>query len=703
MSQIYHGESMQKLKEVIAIDPEKCVNCHHCIAVCPVKFCNDASGEHVDINSDMCIGCGECLKVCTHGARLIRDDLDFFLSDLDKKEPMIAIVAPAVAAELPDNYLRLNGWLKHVGIEAIFDVSFGAELTVKSYLEYIKEASPKTVISQPCPAIVTYIEIYRPELIPYLAPADSPMLHTIRMVREFYPKYRNYKVVVISPCIAKRREFDEVGLGNYNVTMQNLLEYLNEEGIQIDRYPEVDFDNNPAERAVLFSSPGGLLQTALREMPSIGEKTRQIEGPENIYHYLDDLPAQIDLNHAPLLIDCLNCSKGCNGGTGTGNQGVHRDQLDYYSHERRKKMQEIYKTEGQLGETASLRKMRKSINQFWKKGMYERRYVDLSSNFVLNIPSEKEIQDIYLDMGKRKKEDFLNCSSCGYGSCEKMAVAIFNGLNRKENCHHYLQKSNTEKEEKELFFELINRGIHSISSSCEDISENVSGFREQIVNQSEISESVLNEMTQSLEVIDHLMENVRDDVTEKLVRLSENGVQKIRNLGMIMTDITKISDEMRNMTIVIEQISERTNMLALNAGIQAAHAGEYGKAFAVVAGEIKDLAGTTALNVEKISRSLEDTNLRVIHAAAITGESEGLFHEIALEVDSVDQVMGTVATSMEDFQKMSKAVLLDQQKLSSANQSIRDGAGKVQGEVEKIAQSVIHLKKMTEDGMDSEK
>ena len=55
----------------------------------------------------------------------------------------------------------------------MFDVSFGAELTVKSYLEYIRARHPEMVISQPCPAIVTFVEIYMPELLPYLAPADS--------------------------------------------------------------------------------------------------------------------------------------------------------------------------------------------------------------------------------------------------------------------------------------------------------------------------------------------------------------------------------------------------------------------------------------------------------------------------------------------------------------------------------------------------
>jgi uncharacterized Fe-S center protein len=48
------------LSPVIRVIEEKCVNCHKCIAVCPVKACNDGSGNHVSVNADLCIGCGAC-------------------------------------------------------------------------------------------------------------------------------------------------------------------------------------------------------------------------------------------------------------------------------------------------------------------------------------------------------------------------------------------------------------------------------------------------------------------------------------------------------------------------------------------------------------------------------------------------------------------------------------------------------------------
>ena len=205
------------------------------------------------------------------------------LSQTLKIKKIFAIVAPATAAHFPDHYYNLNGWLKSLGIEAVFDVSFGAELTIKSYLEHVKKNRPKTVIAQPCPAIVNYIELYKPELLPYLAPADSPMLHSIKMAKHYYPQLKNHKVVVISPCIAKKREFESTGYGDYNVTLRSLENYFSSQNIHLSQYPAIDFDNPPAERAVLFSTPGGLKETAKRWIPELAKKTRKIEGPAAIY------------------------------------------------------------------------------------------------------------------------------------------------------------------------------------------------------------------------------------------------------------------------------------------------------------------------------------------------------------------------------------------------------------------------------------
>ncbi len=464
--------------KILRVDEDKCVNCHQCIAVCSTKFANDGSGDTVNVNDDLCIGCGECIKACTHNARIPVDDFDSAFKALQKDEKIIAVVAPAVASTFPEKYMNFNGWLKSLGIDAIFDVSFGAELTIRSYLNYIQGNNDiKTVIAQPCPAIVSYIEIYLPELIPHLAPADSPMLHTVRMVKEYYKQYSKHKILMVSPCLAKKREFDETGLVDYNVTLRSFEEYIEKQKIKLGDYPETEFDNDSAERAVLFSTPGGLLQTAEREVPEIRNRTRKIEGPQSIYPYLDHLRKQIDKNYAPLLIDCLNCEKGCNGGTGTTKKGTSEDELEFLINQRKIFLQKRYNTDKE--DKVSIEQLNKIIDKFWKEGLYTRTYVNRHELYSEQIkkPSKEELKKTYELMHKYSDEDIINCSSCGYNSCEMMAEVIYNGLNRPKNCHFFLSYENDEKSQE---LTAKNKRIMEQKKNLINQSENLLEFLEKI-------------------------------------------------------------------------------------------------------------------------------------------------------------------------------------------------------------------------------
>ena len=416
----------------INIDEAKCVNCHQCIAVCPVKYCNDGSGDHIALDSELCIQCGACVRACTHGARNIVDDCDAALKALERGTPMCAIVAPSAAACFGRDHLRINGWLASLGVEAVFDVSFGAELTARSYLDHINSSDPECVIAQPCPVIVSYVQLYHPELLPYLAPVQSPMLHTITMIREYYPRYGDHQIIAVSPCIAKAREFLETGVSVFNVTVSSIERLLEHAGQRLADFPEREFDNDPAERAVAFSSPGGLLQTVTREAPEIADRTRTIEGPR-VFTYLDELIESIRAGDAPLLVDCLNCELGCNGGPGTLGGAVARpDELEHRINERRRQTvalhQRLADKHSGSDDKASTQVLR-ALDKYWRPGLYGREYVshgDIAARIV--TPSAEELANIYHSMIKYDDADVLNCSSCGYNSCEGMAKAIHNAV-----------------------------------------------------------------------------------------------------------------------------------------------------------------------------------------------------------------------------------------------------------------------------------
>jgi iron only hydrogenase large subunit-like protein len=569
--------NMKHLPTVIEIDKDKCTGCFQCIRSCPVRFCNDGTNDAgvIALDSDRCIGCGACIKACTHNARYIVDDLERFQADLKRRVPIVAIVAPAIAAHFPDHYFNMNGWLKSIGVSAVFDVCFGAELTVKSYLEYIKQNNPQMAIAQPCPAIVSYIQIYKPELLPYLIPIHSPMLHTVQMIREFYPRYSMYKIAVISPCAAKKREFEETGLADYNVTLRNLQEYFENGNINLDDYPQEDYDNPPAERAVLFSSPGGLMRTALRENSELGDSIRKIEGP-GVYHYLDTLPDAVKKGKNPLLIDCLNCEWGCNGGSGTNGHGKIPDDLEWNVEKRSRELKQLYKDSR---EETSEDLLHAAIDSYWKPDIYTRKYSNLSSNNTVRDPHPHETARIFKEeLMKECREDVLNCGACGYHSCEEMAKALYNDLSLSQYCFVKQQKK---------------------------LVKNEKSLTVQTREQSEFTRRLFEEI------------NRIKAQTEDCARLMKKVHAGTEGITAMVQKITSIA--------------RQTNLLALNASIEAARAGKFGAGFAVVSQEVRELARISNDAAQGISDMIQNSIHDIETSTNLSLEIEHVLEEVIRE------------------------------------------------------------------------
>ena len=91
--------------------------------------------------------------------RMIRT---LFFRDLANGERISVVAAPAARVNFV-NHKKLLGFLKHSGVDQAYDVSFGADITTWAYLKAIRENGLVSVIAQPCPAIVNYIEKFQPE------------------------------------------------------------------------------------------------------------------------------------------------------------------------------------------------------------------------------------------------------------------------------------------------------------------------------------------------------------------------------------------------------------------------------------------------------------------------------------------------------------------------------------------------------------
>jgi iron only hydrogenase large subunit-like protein/ABC-type transporter Mla subunit MlaD len=660
----------------------------------------DGSGEVLTINPNLCIGCGNCIAACSHKARVFIDDSPEFLKDVKQGGKFIAIVAPAIVSFMPKQYLNLNGYLKSLGIEEVFDVSFGAELTVVSYVDHIKKRNPRMVIAQPCPAIVGFIEIYHPELLPYLAPADSPMLHSIKMIREYYPQFKDHKIAVISPCIAKRREFEDTKQGDYNVTFLSIKNHIDKEKIDLAKFPATPYTGALAERAVQFSSPGGLLDTAERIVPGIRRRTNKIEGVHTIYPFLTELAEHIKNPDIwlPQLVDCLNCEKGCNGGPGTGNHDLPQSDLESPIRHRSAALEDKYNPKQR---DKANKRLHNVLSKYWKPGLYGREYRDLSGNNDLKRPSEAELQEVYRNMRKVKAEDFYDCTSCGYGNCESMAVAIFNKLNKPQNCAHYTLTLLQEAKGVEELNRQLREHISTAFNLLEDIDAKVNILNNKVNSESTAvgkSSSVTDKMVNSLKATSELSRKKQQTIHGLIENVSKSQDSMQETIKSVQ-DIAQFVDDIGSAIKIISGIAANTNLLSMNAAIEAAHAGDAGRGFAVVANEIRKLSETTRENSRNISQTLSNIIKGISVTSKRSGDTSNLINGMSGEINGFATTMSELINTFGELSAGSSEITGALATLNDLTASIKTDYVDVLSTTNKLRSSMedlVRISKATE-------
>jgi signal transduction histidine kinase/Fe-S-cluster-containing hydrogenase component 2 len=402
---------------------EKCRMCYTCVRECPVKAIEVRDGQ-ASVIQTRCIGCGNCVTVCSQNAKEVLSGVADVDALLASPAHVAAIVAPSYPAEFNDcDTGTLVAALRDLGFDSVHEVAFGADLIAREYARLLLDDREGRHVATTCPAVVSYVRKYHPDLLDSLAPIVSPMIATARALQKRMG--RQTKVVFIGPCIAKKGEASyEQFEGEIDgvLTFVELRAMLAREGIDLAARPPADDEFDPPHGSLgsLFPLTRGLLQAAGLSEDLLSGEIVSADGRHDFGAAIEEFRSG---KTEARLLDIL-CCHGCIMGAGfTCDDPVfaRRAEVSHVARERRATFDEAA----------------------WEAAMAEFDGLDLSRTYAAfdqrldELPTQDELQAILERMGKSSPEDLLDCGACGYDGCREHAVAIWRGIAEVEMCFPY--------------------------------------------------------------------------------------------------------------------------------------------------------------------------------------------------------------------------------------------------------------------------
>jgi iron only hydrogenase large subunit-like protein/uncharacterized Fe-S cluster-containing protein len=419
------AEMLQHPRQVVFTLSARCRDCYRCLRVCPVKAIRMREGQAY-VDERLCLGCGTCIRECPQGAKTYRMDIDLAQDLLELKVPVAASVAPSYAAVYtPWQRSRLASALRALGFAEVHETARGAGEVASATIQAAQASGARAQVCTACPAVVHYVERYRPELAGTLVQVVSPMIAHAKYLKARLGQHA--RVVFIGPCVAKKIEAQRPeykGLVEVVLTFQELEEWFARRGVVLANCEESGFDGDALAEARFFALPGGLLKAAHLDHGGMHRELTHVSGPQEVKEALDEV-ARRGSGEAFSLVEPLFCSQGCINGPGVPsgtNVFERKGKLLEYVHSRSFSAAEAPAvTEGALT-------------------MPQLRAQYAAAPEALREVAPEEIAQVLARTGKYAAEDELNCGACGYATCREKAQAVVRGMAEVSMCMPYMRR-----------------------------------------------------------------------------------------------------------------------------------------------------------------------------------------------------------------------------------------------------------------------
>ena len=245
-----------------------------------------------------------------------------------------------------------------------------------------------------------------------------------------------------------------------------------------------------------------------------------------------------------------------------------------------------------------------------------------------------------------------------------------------------------------------NKLIIQADTNVRTLAESVQTIKKHIAEQVESVKSISSSITEMSSNINDvaLTAKTAQDTSLQLSATSEEGKQALEKATAAMNQIHEASVEVQEIIKVIQKIAGQTNLLAMNAAIEAAHAGEFGAGFAVVADEVRSLAQSSGKSAKEIQLHIKDMAAKInlgVEAITTAGVS---FNGITEKVEKNAQLVSTISTAMEEQSSSAERTQHSTESVVEAVQSIQmltDKENVVAEDMRKFMNSVVDASEST--------